>query len=638
MQPVPIPSNEPERLQALRDYGILDTPRDVHFDDIGHLTRELAGAAIGIISFVDANRQWFKSCIGLDAGPSETPRDISFCGHTILQREPLIIPDARRDERFADNPLVTGEPHIRFYAGFPLIAPTGYVLGSLCAIDQEPRQLSCPQIEALKRLASLAVRQLELHRQSLQPATAPGNGTGPLQPGAGGTRLASLEQLLNRAQISQMLDLRFAMGGRERETHFTLMRCGFRDYERINAALGGRRAEELMNEAARRLLIALGPGASLARFADGEFIALLPHQQDEARAEAVARRIISLCEEPFLVGQKKLTFPASIGIVVQNGSYSSPEALYSDASMALRLAQNVATSSYRFVDQETREQARLSYELEGDLREALQTRQLIPYFQPIIDLRSGEPLGFEVLARWDRNGSVLLPGSFLPIAEEIRLTGEVDLQVIEKALVTVSLLARSSPWRPMHLSVNLSAALLEDSLLRQRLLDLISDHAMPPKWVLQVEFLEEAFSDNSEAFNQFLDDLVALQARIAIDDFGTGYSSLARLISLPIDNLKIDRAFLQGVPDGNQNSCTLLTTIHSLATKLSLDTVAEGVETEAQRQWLQAQGFQRGQGHLFARAMPLNEAVNYLAQYQLKPSAIRLGEGSRRRLWRRWWR
>ena len=636
MQPAPLPANERQRLQTLYDYGILDTPSDLSFDDIGHLARELAGTAIGIISFVDANRQWFKSCIGLEDGPSETPRNISFCGHTILQRQPLIIHDALKDERFADNPLVTGKPHIRFYAGFPLIAPNGLALGSLCAIDQQPRQLSGQQIESLQRLASLVVRQLELQRHTLAPSEPNSNGMAASSPGGGGpTRLASLEQLLNREQISQMLDLSLAMG---QEAPFTLMRCGFRDYERINAAVGGRQAEELMNEAARRLLIGLGPGSSLARFADGEFIALLPHQQEVMAAEAIARRIISLCEEPFLLEQKRLAFPVSIGVVVQNGSYSCSEALYSDASMALRLAQNVTSSSYRFVDPETREQARRSYQLEGDLRDALGAKQLIPHFQPIVDLRSGEPLGFEVLARWERDGSVLLPGSFLPVAEEIGLTGEVDLQVIEKALVTVSLLARASRLRPMHLSLNLSAVLLEDDLLRQRLLDLIHEHRMPAHWVLQVELLEEAFGDKSESFNQFLNDLVALHVRIAIDDFGTGYSSLARLISLPIDNLKIDRAFLKGVPDANQNSCTLLTTIHSLASELSLDTVAEGVETEAQRRWLQDQGFQRAQGHLFAKAMPLNEAAAYLSQYEFRPSAIRTGGRPSPRLWRRWWR
>ncbi|MEN9388697.1 MAG: hypothetical protein RLZZ255_1673, partial [Cyanobacteriota bacterium] len=164
MLQAPIPSNDAARLQELRSYGVLDSPDEPAFDDIGALVRDIAGTPIGIISLVDENRQWFKSCIGLDA--KETPRNISFCGHTILQRTPLIINDALDDPRFCDNPLVIQEPHIRFYAGFPLISSNGLALGSLCAVDQQPRQLHDAQIEALERLARLAVRQMELKRQS----------------------------------------------------------------------------------------------------------------------------------------------------------------------------------------------------------------------------------------------------------------------------------------------------------------------------------------------------------------------------------------------------------------------------------------------------------------------------------------
>ncbi|MFN9917390.1 MAG: GAF domain-containing protein, partial [Pirellulaceae bacterium] len=136
------------------------------FDDISELARRIAGTEIGIVSLVDENRQWFKSCVGAPLGQQETPRQVSFCGHTILQRDPLVINDALQDSRFADNPLVTGEPGIRFYAGFPLITSNGFVLGSLCAISLRPHQLSPEQIDSLRRLSSLTVQQLQVLRES----------------------------------------------------------------------------------------------------------------------------------------------------------------------------------------------------------------------------------------------------------------------------------------------------------------------------------------------------------------------------------------------------------------------------------------------------------------------------------------
>ncbi|HSS44308.1 MAG TPA: GAF domain-containing protein [Thermoanaerobaculia bacterium] len=163
MLTAPIPANDTARVEALGRYEILDTPPEQEFDDLTLLASHICGAPLAQISLVDAERQWFKSKVGLTA--SETRRDISFCGHAILRQDVMVVPDAASDERFADNPLVTGDPKIRFYAGAPLMTSEGLALGALCVMDRAPRNLTPAQVDALRALSRQVVAQMELRRR-----------------------------------------------------------------------------------------------------------------------------------------------------------------------------------------------------------------------------------------------------------------------------------------------------------------------------------------------------------------------------------------------------------------------------------------------------------------------------------------
>ena len=170
--PFPVPPNEAERLAALREYDVLDTPPEPAYDDLARLAARLCGAPIALVTLVDENRQWFKAAVGLEL--RATPREHSFCARAIAQPVPglMVVPDATADERFRRNPLVTGEPHIRFYAGAPLVAPGGHALGTLCVIDREPRIATDDVTASLEALARQVVAQLELRRTLKQSREA----------------------------------------------------------------------------------------------------------------------------------------------------------------------------------------------------------------------------------------------------------------------------------------------------------------------------------------------------------------------------------------------------------------------------------------------------------------------------------
>ena len=157
---VAVTEGESNRIQKLLSYKVLDTSAETAYDDLAMIAAQICGTSTSAVSLIDSGRQWFKARVGMEV--SETSRDMAFCAHAILQPQVMIVPDARLDERFANNPLVVGKPFIRFYAGAPIVTPEGYAMGTLCVIDSEPKTLSAKQIAALEALARQVVGLLEM--------------------------------------------------------------------------------------------------------------------------------------------------------------------------------------------------------------------------------------------------------------------------------------------------------------------------------------------------------------------------------------------------------------------------------------------------------------------------------------------
>ena len=617
MQEAPIPEEDSARLKELHSYGVLDTPPEAIFDDITYLAQDITGAKIAIISLVDENRQWFKSCVGLDDAPQETPRNVSFCGHTIVQRRPLIVNDALEDDRFADNPLVQGEPRIRFYAGFPLIAANGMMLGSLCVIDMEPKTLTAQQVTSLERLARQVVSQMELRReahllQSAELALQSQGGNGEAKPGI--QLLSDINPVMDREQLQQMLSL---MLGLDQPPCFALARCKFKEYSRVSATLGAAAANSLIQTGLERLRSCLPVQASTALFSDDEIVIVLPHLSEEGAVTAIAERCVTNLEAPLKLNDRDIELGVSMGIAIFKNNYSDTDSLLSDASIAQHIAitDRTKNSNFNFIDLASRLAAQQHYQVETYLRRTIRRNEITPYLQPIVDLATGKPVGLECLMRWRTDSSeILLPDKFLPISHLAGLSGELDLQIIQKAINASHELATAAPGRPLQLSVNLSALLLENEGQRNRLLQLVRSTPLPKNWQLQVELVENYLQDNGSELGAFLNTLRRQGVAIAIDDFGTGYSSLSRLHNYPVRTVKVDSSFIKRIDANSNPTNQLLKTIQALCADLGLESTAEGVETESQRAWLVQNGYRHGQGYLFSRPMSVAATSHYLAE------------------------
>lgn len=246
-----LPQDEARRLRALRSLGLLDTSPEERFDRFTRLARRSFGVSIALVSLVDADRQWFKSRQGLDA--TETPREISFCGHAILGSDILEVSDARADERFADNPLVTGDPHIRFYAGRPIAAPDGSKIGTLCLIDSSPRELSEEDRELLHDLA----RMVEDELAALELAS-----------------VDDLTGLSNRRSFHALADKTLAICARL-ERPASLLFLDLDGFKSINDRLGHEAGDRALREFAEILLDAFRDSDVVGRIGGDEFCVLL---------------------------------------------------------------------------------------------------------------------------------------------------------------------------------------------------------------------------------------------------------------------------------------------------------------------------------------------------------------------------
>ncbi len=402
-----------------------------------------------------------------------------------------------------------------------------------------------------------------------------------------------LTSLANRTELYARLQQEFE-SRRETRDMFALHFIDLDRFKYINDGLGHSFGNRLLQDVARRLLAMVGPDDTVARIGGDEFAILQTRADGENDAERLAERINRALLEPFVIGDHRIVAGASIGIALYPRDGGSPEDLMQNADLTMYRVKSTQRNGFGLFTGDMKEEIQHKLRLQNDLRLALDNNELVMFYQPLFDIRSGRVVGAEALVRWrDPRGTLMAPDHFLPLAKETGLIQEIDQWVLREAC------RQANAWRvtcphPLRVSVNLSPQHTSSVNIFDMVMAELAGSGLPPAR-LAIELTEDILIDGSNPAIGDLSDLRRCGVRIAIDDFGTGHSSLARLSTLPVDQIKIDRSFVTGLAAHSNRA--VLAAIVSLGRALDLDVLAEGVETEEQLERVKLAGCDAVQGY-----------------------------------------
>lgn len=432
-----------------------------------------------------------------------------------------------------------------------------------------------------------------------------------------------LTGLPNRLLFLDRLDRLMKHAKRHSERLFAVLFLDLDAFKMINDSLGHLIGDQLLLGVSKRLekclrssdtVARLGQETfTLARMGGDEFTVLLDDLKDPADANRAAERIMEGLSAPFELEGKEVFTSASIGIALCNSAYQDPEEIMRDADTAMYRAKSLGKARFEVFNADMRASVMARLELETDLRRALDREEFCNYYQPIVSLSNGEINGFESLLRWQHPTRGLLgPKEFISVAEETGLIRELGWWSLREACRRIAEWRSMDPGRDLIVSVNLSIKQFVQPNLVENIGNLLNELNLTPD-ALKLEITESTVMDDPATAIEMLRQMKALGIHLAIDDFGTGYSSLSYLHRFPLDTLKIDRSFISGT-NGGVNGMEIARTIMPLAKNLSLDVVAEGVETEEQAQELKRLDCKYAQGFFFSKPLSREDAEALLTQ------------------------
>jgi diguanylate cyclase (GGDEF)-like protein len=497
---------------------------------------------------------------------------------------------SKGQQRFLDSLHADVAHNVRLAERLSWRAAGALLLAATLAFGVLWRRLN---IDLLKGEAAFRATQSEITRMALHDA---------------------LTGLPNRRYLTEQMER--AMATRDRASaEFAVLVIDLDGFKPINDRFGHPVGDQVLNEVGVRLAATVRRGELAARLGGDEFVVMLRRPDEDDGLLRAANRIIRELSRPIaLDAAADVRIGASVGVALYPQDASDAEELLRRADLAMYRAKDAGRGDVRFfqesMDAEVHERAML----ETDLRAAIANGQIVPYFQPLIDLDTRALTGFEILARWQHpQHGLLTPDRFISIAEDTRMIGAMTLVMLRTALHE----ARS--WdESLSLAVNIAPQMLEDETLVDQIVSVARETGVRPSR-LEVEITESAIIRDIATARRVISQLKSHGMSVALDDFGTGYSSLSHLSELSFDRIKIDRSFIQSMTERSQ-SATIVTAIIGLGESMQLRTTAEGIESEAHEQTLRRMGCRSGQGFLYSRPVAAYEIPDLIDQ--LRVSAI----------------
>jgi diguanylate cyclase (GGDEF)-like protein len=486
------------------------------------------------------------------------------------------------------------------------------------SLRQRNRQLEATITELQARLASCS---------STSPRATPDNMSHDArrthlsdETGEGGQTLATTDVVTGLPNRACFLD-RLANAIRCAERHsesFAVLFIDLDEFKTVNDTMGHSAGDKLLSVIAERLTSCVRKSDTVARLGGRRIIKKLLNLKEPELVARVAEKIIATLSQPFPINGRNFFLSASVGIATYPGDGSDVELLIRNADIAMYEVKNSGKNGYHFYTRELSQRAIARLELEDDLRKAIIEEQFEVHYQAVVDSYSETTVAAEALIRWRHpEKGLVMPDDFIPLAEDTGLIVDIGQWVLESACRQARAWQMAG-YEPVSVAVNLSMLQFEQDDLIETIMDTLVGTNLDSHW-LELELTEGVILENADHAKAVLESLRELGMRVAIDDFGTGYSSLIQLRRLPIDCLKIDRAFVQGVLN-DPDDATVVEAIVDLGRKLKLTLVAEGVETSEQLHFLRNLGCQRCQGYLFGKPTPAEEFAGALTMARPMPT------------------
>ena len=522
---------------------------------------------------------------------------VGSCGTAAFLGEAIEVIDIATDPLWADFKALALPLGFRACWSSPIKGADNRVLGTFAFYYGEPRGPAVHErkiVETCTDLCSIALEQDETRKRLHRIAY-----------------FDSVTELPNRVAFQQRVEE--AVGSHSQAGYETaVFSIDLDDFKRVNDTLGHMAGDDLLAQVAKRLSAELGPDEMVARIGGDEFAVVQPFTRSLADINRLAESLLDALAKPFEISGESIQIGGSIGIARAPTDGTDLGALMKCADVALYDAKGAGRGQYRLFDPAAYDRELKRRETERDLRSALLRDEFEVHYQPFIDLKSQEAIGFEALVRWRHPRRGLVPPlEFIPLAEQAGLIIELGALVLRKACT------EAARWpNEMRIAVNLSPLQLRSPGFALSVLRALKNSGLAPQR-LELEITETVLMSDDAATRSVLNDLKQLGVMIAIDDFGTGYSALSYLRAFPIDRLKIDRSFVQDIQE-KPDARSIIRAVLGLAHDLGIKTTAEGIETEVQLSWLSEAGCGDAQGFLFSKPKPVSDLAEYFANQPIR--------------------